>query len=118
MRSIGFSITAWAHRTYWMQGWLAVPKWLPLARSKGSDLMSIKRLFDSVSQDLRYALRTMRKQPGFAVTTILTLAFAIGANTAIFTVVRAVLLRPLHYSDPDRLVQITGSATPIDRKSV
>jgi putative ABC transport system permease protein len=75
--------------------------------------MSIKRLFDSVSQDLQYALRTMRKQPGFAVTIILTLAFAIGANTAIFTVVRAVLLRPLHYSDPDRLVQITGGATPV-----
>src|SRR5882724_11673028 len=75
--------------------------------------MSIHRLFDSAAQDLRYALRTMRKQPGFAVTTILTLAFAIGANTAIFTVVRAVLLRPLHYTDPDRLVQIRGGATPV-----
>jgi putative ABC transport system permease protein len=75
--------------------------------------MSINRLFDFVSQDLRYALRTMRKQSGFAVTILLTLAFAIGANTAIFTVVRAVLLRPLHYSDPDRLVQITGGATPV-----
>jgi len=75
--------------------------------------MSIHRLFDSVSQDLRYAWRTMRKQPGFALTTILTLAFAIGANTAIFTVVRAVLLRPLRYSDPDRLVQIRGGATPV-----
>jgi predicted permease len=55
----------------------------------------------------------MLKQPGFAVTIVLTLAFAIGANTAIFTVVRAVLLRPLRYSHPDRLVQITGGATPI-----
>lgn len=75
--------------------------------------MSIRRLIDSLWQDLRYALRTMRKQAGFAVTTIVTLAFAIGANTAIFSVVRAVLLQPLHYSDPDRLVQITGGATPI-----
>ena len=75
--------------------------------------MSMKRLLDSVSQDLRYALRTTRKQPGFSVTTVLTLAFVIGANTAIFTVVRAVLLSPLRYSDPERLVQITGAATPI-----
>jgi hypothetical protein len=75
--------------------------------------MSIHRLFDSVSQDLWYALRRVRKQPGFAVTIMLTLALVIGANTAIFTVVRAVLLRPLRYSDPERLVQITGGATPI-----
>ena len=75
--------------------------------------MSINRLLNAVSHDLGYALRTMRKQPGFIVTTVLTLALVIGANTAIFTVVRAVLLRPLRYSDPERLVQITGGATPI-----
>ncbi|HWC19509.1 MAG TPA: ABC transporter permease, partial [Terriglobales bacterium] len=75
--------------------------------------MSINQLLGSVSQDLGYALRTMRKQPGFTATMMLTLAFVIGANTAIFTVVRAVLLRPLRYSDPERLVQITGAATPI-----
>ena len=75
--------------------------------------MNINRIVDSVSRDLQYALRTMRKRPGFAVTTVLTLALVIGANTAIFTVVRAVLLRPLRYSDPERLVEITGGATPI-----
>ena len=75
--------------------------------------MNINRFIDFISHDLRYALRTMRKQPGFAVTTVLTLAFAIGANTAIFTVVRAILLRPLRYTNPERLVQISGSATPI-----
>jgi putative ABC transport system permease protein len=75
--------------------------------------MTINRLLDSVSQDLGYALRSMRKKPGFTVTIVLTLAFVIGANTAIFTVVRAVLLQPLRYSDPERLVQITGGATPI-----
>jgi predicted permease len=75
--------------------------------------MNINRFIDFLSHDLRYALRTMRKQPGFVVTTVLTLAFAIGANTAIFTVVRTVLLRPLRYTNPERLVQISGGATPI-----
>ena len=63
-------------------------------------------------QDVRYAFRTMRKGPGFAATAILTLALAIGGNTAMFTVIRAVLLKPLQYRDPDRLVRLSGGATP------
>jgi hypothetical protein len=59
---------------------------------------------ESISQDTRYALRTMRKKPAFALTAVLTLAVAIGGNTAMFTVIRAVLLKPLQYSDADRLV--------------
>src|SRR5580658_2032368 len=63
-------------------------------------------------RDILYALRTMRKKPAFAATAVLTLALAIGGNTAMFTVIRAVLLKPLEYRDSDRLVRISGGATP------
>jgi putative ABC transport system permease protein len=76
-------------------------------------------------QDVRYAIRTLVKKPGFAAITILTLAIGIGGNAAIFSAVRAVLLRPLPFPDPDRVVQlfsttvrnpeaVAGTASPPD----
>jgi predicted permease len=70
------------------------------------------RPLEIIWRDALYALRSMRQNPAFAGTAILTLALAIGGNTAMFTVIRAVLLRPLQYRDPDRLVSLSGGATP------
>ena len=67
---------------------------------------------ETIWQDTRYALRTMRSRPVFAATAIVTLALAIGGNTAMFTVIRAVLLQPLQYREPDRLVRMADGATP------
>jgi len=66
---------------------------------------------DDLFRDLRYAGRAMRRAPGFAALSILIMALGIGANTAVFSVVNAVLLKPLAYRDPDRIVTLSDFLT-------
>jgi putative ABC transport system permease protein len=70
----------------------------------------VARALDSVSQDVRLALRFVRRSPGFTATIALTLALGIGANAAIFGVINGLLLRPLPVADPERLVTISSDA--------
>jgi putative ABC transport system permease protein len=68
--------------------------------------MNVSLFIDAFLRDVRYALRSLLRTPGFTVTVVLTLALGIGANTAVFSAVDAVLLKPLHFPEADRLVRL------------
>ena len=72
-------------------------------------------MLDTLTQDLFFAARTLRRAPAFAIAVIATIALGIGANTAIFTVVSSVLLEPLPYRDADRLVMVWSRWAAFDK---
>lgn len=72
---------------------------------------------ETFCKDLRYGIRGLLKRPGFSVVALITLALGIGANTAIFSVVNAVVLRPLPYAEPDRLMTLWETTPGNDRRS-
>jgi len=73
---------------------------------------------NTLLQDLTYGARIFFKKPGFTLIAVLTLALGIGANTAIFSVVHALLLRPLPYSEPDLLVLLTNKTSRATRSGI
>src|SRR6185436_18692842 len=91
------------------QSWIRPTPW------RSSDA---KSEYDRGMLDLRLAFRNLLARPGFSIVALLTLALGIGANTAVFTVVDAVLLSPLPYSRPDRIVILNETSPQLPNVSV
>ena len=85
-------------------------------RERSHEVMSLR--VETVAQDLRFAMRQLRKNSGFATTAILMLALGIGASTAIFSFVDAALIQPLPYAQPTRLVDVDESAPAFPRTNL